>query len=220
MMLGGGLLGLGWSRRKVLSHRRSLRALALVVGFAGAAFFGSTAKAVQLAYDPFERRHGRPITHDGPIAGQNPTIGPANPSFFSGRWNLQGITSARPGPTVIPTSLSYKGSPSVGGSITSSDPGDWHRLRTRRAVLNGTGNPTQALWDATQNGTYYMGFEINFGTVGGDGAWDITRLRFFPIGVSPGENRNWRHWLQPVRQLDWAPLRQAAATAKMQLPGT
>src|SRR5262249_40232745 len=140
------------------------------------------AKAVQLAYDPFDDVTAGQYT-DGPISGQNPTIGPASPSFFSGGWNLQGNAAADPGPTVVSTSLSYKGSPSIGGSVSGPIPG----------VGTGYGRAERFLrtpWDGSTDGTFYMGFEVNFGTVGADGAMGYHAVEMFPPGVSPGENRN------------------------------
>jgi hypothetical protein len=161
------------------------------MAMAAAAVWCSAAKAVQLAYDGFDTTTPGQYTV-GTLAGQNPTIGPASPSFFSGPWVVQGNSTPDPGPTVIPTSLSYKGSPSVGGSIvthisTVNENTGYGRVDR---FLNGTGNPTQALWDANQNGTYYMGFEVNFGTLGAGDTMGYHAVEFYPVGVTPGENRN------------------------------
>jgi hypothetical protein len=211
MILVGGLLSFRWSRRRVLSCRGSFRSLTLVAALAGAILSGSTAKAVQLAYDPINDTNGNYT--DGPIAGQNPTIGPASPSFFSGGWNLQGNGATDPGPTVVPTSLSYIGSPSIGGSIASQIGGTGNGVGRVQRFLN-AGNP-QALWDATQNGTYYIGFEINFGTAAVGGGMGYHAVEFFPTGVSPGENRNGDIGYNQFFSSFGAP-QQAAATAKMQ----
>ena len=66
------------------------------------------------------------------------------------------------------TGLSYLGKAGVGGNLGGStdavnDPPVGGLGRTQR-FLNGPGNP-QALWDNTTNGTFYMGFLVNFGTV-------------------------------------------------------
>ena len=214
MILSGALLGLGWSRRKVLGHRRLRRTLALAVVSAGAILWASSANAVQLAYDGFDTSGGAGSYTLGAVAGQNPTIGPASPAFLKGPWTLQGNPAGDPGPLVQATGLSYIGSPSIGGSITAQSPTAFTGAGRVQDYLNGAGN-SQALWDATANGTYYLGFEVNFGTVGADGAMAYHGIEFFPTGVVPGENRNGDISYNQYFS-SFGAVQENAATAKMQ----
>ena len=140
-----------------------------------------------MAYDAFDDTNGNYT--DAPIAGQNPTIGPASPSFFRDGWHIQGNAAGDAGPTVQPTSLSYLGKAGVGGSIRSFDSATGFGYGRAQRFLNNTGNPAQANWDSTMNGTFYMGFEVNFGTGANSNDMAYHAVEFFPTGVSPGENR-------------------------------
>jgi hypothetical protein len=82
--------------------------------------------------------------------GQNPTIGP-DATFFSGPW----IGSA-PGQTVQSQNLEYLGLPSPGGSV---DGGGSLGARSARALASP--------WNDATDGTYYIGFLVNFGTTAG-----------------------------------------------------
>jgi hypothetical protein len=102
------------------------------------------AVAMQLAYEPFNIDPPTAGQYTvGPLAGQNPTG-----SFFSGAWQTRSATA--PNAAIQATGLSYLGSPSSGGSQMSSP----------------NSQPFRSLatpWDATTAGTYYIGFEVNFG---------------------------------------------------------
>jgi hypothetical protein len=204
--------GVRFVRNLVFARRfRYLAPAAVAIG--AILLSSSRSQAVQLAYDPIDDTNGNYT--DGPIAGQNPTIGPASPSFFSGGWNLQGNAAGDPGPTVQPTSLSYIGSPSIGGSIAAFNSTTGLGYGRVQRFLNASGNPTQANWDGTMNGTFYIGFEVNFGTVGADGSMGYHAVEFFPTGVSPGENRNGDIGYNQFFS-SFGASQTSAATAKMQ----
>jgi hypothetical protein len=105
----------------------------------------SPAAAVRLAYEPFNL--GSDPSMDqytvGPLAGQNPTN-----SFFTGAWQIRDSGAANA--NVLSTGLSYLGSPSIGGAIQVTPNGT--PFRSLASVL-----------DATTVGTYYIGFDVNFG---------------------------------------------------------
>jgi hypothetical protein len=180
------LLGIFWRRRCGTGRVCGLIVSAVVFG---GAYSGATrCEAVQFAYDPFliganpaageyieTTFVGDPAVATDPLEGQNPTIGPANPSFFRDAWTLGGA-----GQAVLGTGLAYRGTPSPGGSINGFG-------RTER-YLNNTGNPN-AVWDDTTTGTYYMSFVVNFGQIAPGGNMGYRALEFFPVGVVPGENR-------------------------------
>jgi hypothetical protein len=133
------------------------------------------ASATLLAYDPI-RLGANPAageyTAGAVVAGQNPTIGPASPSFFRDPW----FSAAGVGNQVVDgASLSFLGSPSLGGSINGFG-------RTSRFLNVG--------WDDTTSGTFYMGFQINFGMIAPGGDMGYRAFETYPVGVNPGENRN------------------------------
>jgi hypothetical protein len=119
-----------------------------LVAIAVCTVLGSNFKAVavQLAYEPFnigaDPSMGQYAV--GTLAGQNPTN-----SFFTGAWATRDATA--PNAAIQATGLSYLGSPSSGGSEIST---------SNSAPLRTLATP----WDATTTGTYYIGYEMSFGT--------------------------------------------------------
>jgi hypothetical protein len=114
-----------------------------------AALFGlliSNASAELLYYDPFNIGPGQYSL--GPLAGQNPTIGPY--PILSGPWQS---TLETDGATVQAPTLEFPGVPVQGGSVIASG-----SSRTWRNLTNA--------WDATTVGTFYMSYLMNFGGVG------------------------------------------------------
>jgi hypothetical protein len=108
------------------------------------------ARAELLCYDPFLIGNN-PLAGEytlGPLAGQNPTIGPT--PFFTGPW--QGVAGANEA-TVQSAGLNIRDVPALGGSVLAGSP-----ARAGRNLLNP--------WDASAEGTYYMSFVMNFGGVG------------------------------------------------------
>jgi hypothetical protein len=106
----------------------------------------SSASAELLYYDPFNIGPGQYSL--GPLAGQNPTIGPY--PILSGPWQS---TLETDGATVQAPTLEFPGLPVQGGSVIASG-----SSRTWRNLTNE--------WDATTVGTFYMGYLMNFGGVG------------------------------------------------------
>jgi hypothetical protein len=104
------------------------------------------ATAVQLAYEPFNIGADPTIGQYsiGALTGQNPTN-----SFFTGAWTTRDATA--PNATIQASGLSYLGSPSSGGSEISTP----NSAPTRTFTTP---------WDATTSGTYYIGYEMSFGT--------------------------------------------------------
>ena len=201
-------LGAGCLRRRRVALSGRLCALLIVVGAAAILLSSSSeTQAVQLAYDPFRigttpangeyivsSTAGDPPVISNPLAGQNPTIGPANPSFFRDAW-----ATASAGQTVINTSLSYRGTDSIGGST------------------NGFGRSQRYLrdpWTAATVGTYYIGVQINFGTTTTNMGYRA--MEFFPPDVVPNENRNGDIGYNQFFSTFGAP-QQTAATAKIQM---
>lgn len=141
----------GWRRG---TSRRLLVALAAAAGLLGA----QSARAELLLYDPFiigatpangEYAEGQLADLNGGGVSQNPTIGPASPSFLTGPWST--FTDDVVAATVQPTGLSFLGSPAAGGAVTSN---------------GGASRPYRELatpWDATTSGTFYMSYLMSFG---------------------------------------------------------
>jgi hypothetical protein len=125
-------------------HRLPLRFVALTIAVALALLASvRQASAELLLYEPFNI----PPYTVGTLEGQNPSIGPGSPTFFDGPWAI-GST----GEVIQESTLSYLGSPSQGGSVTSAGEGRVGRyLRTP--------------WDAATEGTFYLSFEASYGTV-------------------------------------------------------
>lgn len=162
--------GISGLRRKPGSVPR-LPSLLLAVFTLGVSLTSvSESKAELLAYDPFAIGANPAAGEytEGLLVPQNPTIGPANPSFFRDPWTLGSA-----GQTVQATSINYLGSPSIGGSVNGFG-------RSERYLTN-------AWTDATE-GTFYIGFEVNFGSTP-DGNMGYRAVEFFPPDVVPGENR-------------------------------
>lgn len=202
LSLAGLVVGASRCRRRMpvvfRSSRRSSLALAAVV-VAAICCRSQTAQATLLAYDPF-RIGANPAAGEytvGPLVNQNTTIGPASPTFFRDPWTF-GFADQQ----VQATSLSYLGSPSIGGSVNGAG-------RTERYL--------RTPWDDTTVGIYYIGFQMNFGTVvgSGDNNMGYRAFEFFPPNVVPGENRigdiGYNQYFSNLGQLQ-----QNAATAKMQ----
>jgi hypothetical protein len=99
-----------------------------------------------LYYDPFNTGAGQYFL--GPLAAQNPTIGPY--PILSGPWQS---TLETDGATVQAPTLEFPGVPVQGGSVIASG-----SSRTWRNLTNA--------WDATTVGTFYMSYLMNFGGVG------------------------------------------------------
>jgi hypothetical protein len=139
------------------------RALAAIVAALFAGLLGaSQAQATQLAYEPFNY----PAT--SALAGTVP--GPTTNGYFSGNWTLGTIGTA--GQTINANSLNYLGSPSVGGSVNDNGLGGGR-----------TGIFLAHDWDNTTTGTFYIGYEMNFGTTaGGDGGMGFRSEEFWPAG--------------------------------------
>jgi hypothetical protein len=120
-------------------------------------FYNATlCHATQLARDPF-LIGPTPSAGEyslGQLVGQNPTIGPAVPSFFSGPW--VGQISLPPAQTVQPGSLSHFGTTFSGGSVNGAGNANG---RSARMLTN--------VWDNSTAGTFYVGFLVNFGTTAG-----------------------------------------------------
>jgi hypothetical protein len=81
-----------------------------------------------------------------PGDGQNPTGTPA--TFLAGSW--EATDSTAPNGAVQNTSLTYLGSPSAGGSQISTPNSNQRRF-------------LPVPWTSTTVGTFYVGFEINYG---------------------------------------------------------
>jgi hypothetical protein len=171
---------------------------AIVVGAIAAA--PSTSRGELLAYDPIAlgtNPAAGEYTVGAVVAGQNPTIGPASPSFFRDPW----FSASGVGTQVVDAgNLSFLGSPSQGGSINGFG-------RTSRFLNVG--------WDDTTSGTFYIGFQMNFGVADAGGNMGYHALETYPIGVNPGENRNGDIGYNQFFSTFGAP-QQSAATAKMQ----
>jgi hypothetical protein len=203
------ILGCFFKReRRHLGQPKHLVALAVIAG--SILTTATQSHAVQFAYDPFltgaNPANGEYLVSDtsvdpvtNPLNGQNPTIGPANPSFFRDAWSGSGSV-------VLDTGLSYLGTPSPGGSVNGFG-------RTSR-YLNDSGNPL-AVWDDTTTGNYYMSFVVNFGNLAAGGNMGYRAVEFFPPGVVPGENRigdiGYNEYFS-----SFGAVQQNAATAKMQ----
>jgi Dockerin type I domain/PEP-CTERM motif len=198
----------GCVRRSSRATSRRLNALllavmALVVLSAGA----PESKATVLAHDPFligpTAANGQyvvtttsmdmPPVVSNPLAGQNPTIGPA-PSFFRDPWTIGAAGGA-----VQATSISYRGAATEGGSVTGYG-------RTERYLTTP--------FTAATEGTYYISALMNFGTTP-NGAMGYRAMEFFPPDVVPAENRvgdiGYNQFFSA-----FGATQQAAATAKMQ----
>jgi hypothetical protein len=106
----------------------------------------SNSSAELLYYDPFHIGPGQYSL--GPLAGQNPAIGPY--PILSGPWQSALGTN---GSTVQAPTLEFPHLPVSGGSVIAN--GD---SRTWRNLSN--------VWDATTVGTFYMSYLMNFGGVG------------------------------------------------------
>jgi hypothetical protein len=166
-------------RRRLPGGGRLVIAIA-AVGFAVG--LAAESNAELLAYDPIlignnpaagEYTVTTFTTDDPPVAvnplvGQNPTIGPASPSFFSGPWIL-----GTAGQVVQEEGLTYLGTPSLGGAISGFG-------RTERVFATP--------WNNTTVGTFYIGLQANFGSTP-DNNMGYRSIEFFPPGVTPGENR-------------------------------
>jgi hypothetical protein len=106
----------------------------------------SKVSAELLYYDPFNIGPGQYSL--GPLAGQNPTIGPY--PILSGPWQS---TLETDGASVQAPTLEFPYVPVEGGSVIASG-----SSRTWRNLTNA--------WDATTVGTFYISFLMNFGGVG------------------------------------------------------
>lgn len=199
-------LAIGCRRRRASSKLLSLVFLSVL------ALVSATARessAELKAYDPFRigptpangeyvvtNTTTTPFTN--PLAGQNPTIGPATgtppTSFFRDPW-----TVGSAGGIVQATGLSYLGSPAIGGSATGYG-------RTERYF--------QTPWDATTNGTFYIGFSMNFGTTTTP-SMGYRAFEIFPPNVVPGENRVFDLGYNEFFS-SFGIVQQQPATAKMQ----
>ncbi len=141
------------SRRRHDGLRRTGLLVAAIAAAAGL-LSASPAKAVLLAYDPF-LVGSSPAAGEysaGALAGQSPTVGiPPTPAFFTGAWV---IGSA--GADVIVTSLAYEASTSLGGSVDGNGNAGGR-----------TGRFLATPWNDSTVGTFYVGFQVNFGTIAG-----------------------------------------------------
>lgn len=164
--------------RRRLPGRQLIVTAVAAVGFV--AMLAAESHAVLLSYDPFligsnpaageyieTTFTGEPPVAVNPLAGQNPTIGPS-PAFFNGPW----VTGSE-GQVVQAAGLSYLGTPSQGGAVSGFG-------RTDRFFA------TQ--WDATTEGTFYIGLQASFGNTP-DTNMGYRAIEFFPPNVTPGENR-------------------------------
>jgi hypothetical protein len=202
-------LAAGIIRRRRAAGSSRICTWSIVVGTAVIALSLSTeSKAEQLAYDPFRiggspgageyvlsSTAGDPPVISNPLAGQNPTIGPASPSFFRDAW-----ATASPGQTVINTSLSYRGTDSIGGAVSGYG-------RSQRYL--------REAWTETTTGTFYISAQVNFGTTN-TGAMGYRAMEFYPPNVVPNENRNGDIGYNQFFS-NFGAAQQAAATAKIQI---
>jgi hypothetical protein len=161
-------IGLATRRRAGLSNRTiTWSATAL---FMAALLLCSESKcsAELLAYEPFNT----PPYNVGPATLE----GQSSPSsYFSGPWTI-GTT----GEIVVAESLSYLGSPSQGGSVTSLGEG-------RAGIF--LADP----WDDTTEGTFYIGYQASYGTAADPMATDGSVLgfrttEFWPVGNIVGQD--------------------------------
>ncbi len=188
------------ARRRRIAMRRPLRNLLVVAVATGAALTAARSSATLLAYDPILLGSNPAIgeyTVDAVVAGQNPTIGPAAPSFFRDPWfSAAGVATQ----VVQADTLSFLGSPSLGGAISGFG-------RTSRFLNVG--------WDDSTSGTFYIGFQINFGAIASGGNMGYRAFETYPVGVDPGENRNGDIGYNEYFS-EFGSVQQNAATAKMQ----
>lgn len=103
------------------------------------------ASAELLYYDPFNVGPGQYSL--GPLAGQNPAIGPQ--PILSGPWQS---TLGPDGAAVQATSLEFLRLPVSGGSVVANG-----SSRTWRNLIN--------VWETSTVGTFYMSYLMNFGGV-------------------------------------------------------
>jgi hypothetical protein len=151
-----------------LSSVRLFRRRVLVPVVAGGLVAGvflttsSVSNAELLAYDPFliganpaagEYTVGQidPLAAAG--VGQNPTIGPDSPSFFTGAWEVP--ADGQSGVNVQEAGLSFIGAPALGGSATIVGNATTQDGRAGRYLAE--------QWTATTEGTFFIGFIANFG---------------------------------------------------------
>ena len=127
-------------RRRCEFPGRVRACLLMAAGIAAVLALAARSEAVQLLYEPFNI----PPYVIGPatLATQNPAS-----TFFTGPWTIGAA-----GEIVVTGSLSYLGSPSQGGSVTSLGEGR-------------VGRYLATPWDASTAGTYYIGFQASYGTV-------------------------------------------------------
>src|SRR5690606_13323337 len=107
-----------------------------------------------------------------PLRGQNPTLPSgsifgSNPSFFSGAWEAPNPVGAQGGGTVHPQSISYLGTPSLGGSARNQPIPEVIDDEFTGNFTTFDGRTARALsspWDSTTDtsgfasGAYYLSF--------------------------------------------------------------
>jgi hypothetical protein len=180
------------TRRDAIGGRQIV--VLAAVGLGALLASASPSQAVLLAYDPF-RIGGSPAAGEytlGPLDptvnagsdGQNPTIGA--PPFFSGGWVWQ---SGLPGSFVQEGSLSYLGSPSIGGSVGVPLTMDGASSEGR------VGRYLATPWESTTVGTFYIGYQANYGTVADPNTNNQPDLgfrttEFWPVGNVIGQDAN------------------------------
>lgn len=134
----------------------------------------SSAHAVLYLYEPFLVGNNPAAGQYtlGPIVGQNVTNTPTQ--FFTGAWTQGGFPGAAPAQAVIPDSLSYLGTTSLGGAVSG---------------VGRVGRFLTTEWDSSTTGTYYLSFQAKYGTANnptgtgaGDGNLGFRTTEFWPSG--------------------------------------
>jgi hypothetical protein len=171
-----GASSFGFRRRTASPPTRHMLAV-IAAALAGLLATASTSSATLLAFDPFKIGSNLAAGEysTAPLGGQNPTIGPT--AFFSGGW-----VAASAGQTISATGLNYKnggteGSGSINGNGNIGG-------RTGRALAAPLGE------GAFANGTYYVSFMANYGTVAGglDSNMGFRSVEFWPAGGTIGND--------------------------------
>jgi hypothetical protein len=163
--------------RKAASLKRPRQSAIVVAALVALTLAGARRSSAELLlYEPFNI----PPYTAGQLAGQDPSVGPGSPTFFSGPWVQTSPALPAVGEIVQAGSLSYLGAPSVGGSVTAT--GD-----------SRVGRNLTTPWDASTEGTFYISFLANYGTVANPATTTPADLgfrttEFWPVGGAIGND--------------------------------
>lgn len=169
-------------------HRRCHSPLAVCVGVCAAAFLAGPHAAAELLYhDPFAigLNPGAGQYALGPIAGQNPTVGPEE--IFAGPWQPTTVGEDGPNQHVVDRGLALPGRPPVGGAVAAVvDP-------LTDSAHGRIGRLLATPWDQSTEATFYLGYLADYGAVADPDTADPGDLgyratEFWPVGSNVGDD--------------------------------